>query len=150
MTVIEVSKQLQQQVNQSRDMLLSLGEAIVRHKPSADRWSIIEVVGHLVDSACNNHQRFIRAQESESLTFPKYDQNAWVTNNGYESADWESLVELWHHYNLQLARVIRKIPPEQLETKCFIGDNEACTLEWLAQDYLDHLRHHIRKIEERL
>ena len=109
MKLSETSEKLISQVTKSREWLLGFGEIMVRHKPSADRWSIAEVIGHLVDSASNNHQRFIRAQESESLTFPKYEQNSWVTRNAYASANWESLVELWYHYNMQLARVLAQV-----------------------------------------
>ena len=150
MKLRETSKKLTDRVTQSREWLLGFGEIMVRHKPSADRWSIAEVIGHLVDSASNNHQRFIRAQESESLTFPKYEQNSWVTRNAYASANWESLVELWYHYNMQLARVLAQIPDEDLSKQCTIGENEPVTLEWLATDYLDHLVHHLKKIEERV
>ena len=146
----QIAHKLVVQVTQSRELLLGLGESIVRQKPSADRWSIAEVVGHLVDSASNNHQRFIRAQESESLTFPKYDQNSWAAKNAYASANWESLVELWFHYNLQLARVIEQISEEHLEKRCMIGSLEPCTLGWLVTDYFDHLVHHLKKIEERV
>lgn len=150
MKLSETSEKLISQVTKSREWLLGFGEIMVRHKPSADRWSIAEVIGHLVDSASNNHQRFIRAQESESLTFPKYEQNSWVTRNAYASANWESLVELWYHYNMQLARVLAQIPDGDLSKQCTIGENEPVTLEWLATDYLDHLVHHLKKIEERV
>ena len=150
MTLSATADKLVAKVVKSREWLLGFGEIMVRHKPTADRWSIAEVVGHLVDSAANNHQRFIRAQEAEALSFPKYAQNSWVAKNAYASADWESLVELWFHYNLQLARVMKQIPDDQLATQCTIGENEPCTLEWLATDYVDHLIHHLKKIEERV
>jgi len=150
MALSETEDKLVAQVTKSREWLLGFGEMMVRHKPSADRWSIAEVMGHLVDSATNNHQRFIRAQESDSLTFPKYEQNSWVAKDHYASANWESLIELWFHYNLQLARVIGQIPDEHLATQCTIGEYEPCTLEWMANDYVDHLVHHLKKIEERV
>ena len=145
----DVADQLAEHASNGREYLLGFGESMVRHRPSADRWTIAEVVGHLVDSACNNHQRFIRAQENTELVFPKYAQNFWVQKNHYDSAPWESLVELWYHYNLQLARVIREIPEDQTQTQCVIGELEPCTLEWLATDYVDHLVHHMGKIKER-
>ena len=150
MALPELVQEMTALVTQKRQWLLGLGEALVRHKPSRDRWSIAEVVGHLVDSASNNHQRFIRAQESDTLSFPKYEQNSWVESNAYDSAQWESLVELWYHYNIQLTRVIQRMPEETLSTMCTIGPFEPCTLEWLVTDYLDHLKHHLVKIEERV
>ena len=147
---VETAAKLETVVRESRAWLLDLDEATVRLKPTADRWSIAEVVGHMVDSASNNHHRFIRAQDLSELSFPKYDQNAWVEKNDYHSADWPGLVELWYLYNLQLARVIQRISAEQLTTPCTIGPNEPCTLSFLVEDYLDHLEHHLQKIRERI
>lgn len=137
-------------VTQARTWLLPLEEDLIRFKPAADRWSIAQVMGHLVDSACNNHQRFVRAQETGPLEFPKYDQNAWVDRNLYQESDWRSLVELWYLYNLHLAQLIEHVDTSQLETRCTITPLEPCTLEFLIVDYLDHLNHHLQKIQERI
>ena len=150
MKISTVAKKLQASISEARTWLAELDETTVRHKPTPDRWSIAEVVGHLVDSASNNHQRFIRAQELESLSFPKYEQNQWVALNRYHESEWTPLVELWYHYNLHLAHVIRNIPIDKLSTACTITPFDACTLEFLVTDYLDHLNHHLGKIQERL
>jgi len=133
-----------------RDRLLAIDAETAHHKPAADRWSIAEVIGHLIDSACNNHQRFVRAQESESLTFPAYDQNHWAVASGWNAGDWHSLVEFWYQYQSRLAIVIRNIPAKDLATPCTITPCEPCTLEFIVSDYVVHLRHHLAKIEERL
>ncbi len=150
MSVDTAAADLQHAVSQARPWLLGLDEATVRHRPAPDRWTIAEVVGHLVDSACNNHQRFIRAQEQETLEFPKYDQNAWVDRNNYAASPWTELVELWTLYNVHLAHVIRQVPAEQLGTQCTITPYEPCTLEFLITDYVAHLNRHLRKIRERI
>lgn len=146
----ETATQLIATIDAWRDRLLALDDAIVLHKPSPDRWAIAEVLGHLVDSACNNHQRFIRAQEGDALTFPKYDQNAWVACGGYRHSDWKSLVLLWYFYNRHLADVIRGIPAAKLNVRCTITPYEPCSLEFLVTDYLTHLQHHLAKLAERI
>ena len=133
-----------------KDRLLSLDEATVRHKPSPERWSIAEVIGHLVDSACNNHQRFVRAQECNALTFPAYNQNTWVPAGNYQEFDWASLVQLWYSYNQLIAHVMRNIASSALETECTIAPFEPCTLQFLVEDYVVHLEHHLNKIGERI
>ncbi|TWU54867.1 DinB superfamily protein [Rubripirellula tenax] len=134
----------------ARDWLLDLDDQTVRHRPSLDRWSIIEVLGHLVDSACNNHQRFVRGQESDELVFPKYEQNSWVSKGYYQQSDWVDLVELWSHYNRHLAQVIKHIPESQLATPCTITPYETCSLEFIVTDYVTHLNHHLNRIRERV
>ncbi len=123
--------------------------ATIRQKPSEERWAIIEVLGHLVDSAANNHQRFVRALQTDALVFPKYEQNAWVKCQHFAECDWDHLIGLWKLYNLHLAHIIRRIPDEKLRVKCTISPNEPVSLSYLVEDYLVHLKHHLNKISER-
>ncbi len=120
----------------------------MRSKPAPDRWSIQEILGHLLDSAANNHHRFVRAQAVEKFDFPGYEQESWVSVQGYQDGSWLDLVALWRLYNLHLARVIRRIPEKQLETICRIGSYEPVTLGYLVQDYLVHMTHHLQQIEQ--
>lgn len=115
-------------------------------QPAPDEWSPKEVVGHLIDSAANNHQRFVRAQGVAELDFPPYEQEAWVQLQDYGSAPWAELVDLWRLYNLHLAHLIRKIPADRLQTICRIGANEPVTLGFLIEDYLAHLRLHLKQL----
>jgi hypothetical protein len=131
-------------------MLRGLDDAVVNYRPAPDRWTIKEVLGHLIDSASNNHQRFVRAQLAGELVFPKYQQNDWVRVQKYDHADWPQLIELWEHYNVHLAHIIRNVSEASLAVPCIIGDNEPVTLEFLMQDYVVHLKHHLNKIRERV
>ena len=150
MGVAKVAGNLEASVTDARTWLRELGDEQVRFKPSPDRWSIAEVVGHLVDSACNNHQRFIRAQTTDLLSFPKYEQNDWAKLGHYHTMSWQQLVELWFNYNCLITHVIRNIPDDQLLTRCEIVGYEPCTLDFLVEDYLVHLNHHLTKIRERI
>ena len=76
-------------------------------RPAPGKWSKKEILGHLVDSAVNNHQRFVRAQHCEALAFPGYEQDAWVANQNYNDVEWKDLIELWVLFNRHLARTSR-------------------------------------------
>jgi DinB superfamily len=145
----DVANELIAVVEAALPRLNSLTEPLVTHRPAPDRWTIKEVVGHLLDSAANNHQRFVRAQFVSELVFPRYEQNDWVQSQNYNAADWPQLVELWRLYNLHLAHVIRNIAPDRLNVLCKIGDYEPMSLQALAEDYVAHLKHHLAKIEDR-
>ena len=145
----DVANELIAVIEAALPRLKSLTEPLVTHRPAPDRWTIKEVVGHLLDSAANNHQRFVRAQFVSELVFPKYEQNEWVQSQNYNAAAWPQLVELWRLYNLHLAHVIRNIAPDRLAVRCKIGDYEPMLLQALTEDYVAHLKHHLAKIEER-
>ena len=121
------------------------------------KWSRKEIVGHLIDSASNNHQRFVRAQFTDDLLCASYDQETWVASQRYQSAPWRELVALWSGFNLHLARVIEAIPDEirsrprirhNLHEVAFrtVPANEPTTLEYFMRDYVAHLEHHLEQI----
>src|ERR1700691_3259870 len=112
----------------------------------AGGWSRKQVIGHLIDSASNNHQRFVRAALQTSLDFPGYDQGGSVRVQAVQDADWRLLVVLWAAYNRYLAHVIARLPAAKLETVCRIGSRDSVTLEFLAKDYLTHLGHHLGQL----
>ena len=150
MTVADVASELRLiAASVSRELLVAGADAAARRADTTS-WSPKEVLGHLIDSAANNHQRFVRAQQAEALTFPGYEQNQWVSSQGYQDADWAHLVGLWTHLNLHLADVIERIPPSRYSVPCTIGGDAAVPLEAIVIGYRNHLHHHIAQIRERL
>ena len=109
-------------------------------------WSRRQVIGHLIDSASNNHQRFVRAMLADALEFPGYDQAGNVRVQAVQEADWLLLISLWASYNRYLAHVIAQIPEDRSGIICRIGKGEPVTLGFLATDYLAHMLHHLRQI----
>ena len=109
-------------------------------------WSRRQVIGHLIDSASNNHQRFVRAMLADALEFPGYDQVGNVRVQAVQEADWLLLISLWASYNRYLAHVIAQIPEDRSGIICRIGKGEPVTLGFLATDYLAHMLHHLRQI----
>lgn len=106
-------------------------------------WSPKEEIGHLIDSAANNHIRFVRGALEPEMRSPRYAQDDWVRLHGYEEMEWSRIVGIWLAYNSLLVGLIARIPPEKLDTPCTVGDGPVCTLRLLIEDYILHMRHHI-------
>lgn len=138
-------------------VLRAIDEAASRRAPAPGKWCPRELVGHLIDSAANNHQRFVRARflgAQDGLVFPGYDQDAWVDAGHYREAAWAELVELLRLFNLQLARVLETTPAalaaplharhnlDQIAWRS-VPATQPTTLAYLAADYVGHLRHHL-------
>jgi hypothetical protein len=133
-------------VNSAEAILSQVPETESGKPVLAGGWSRKQVLGHLIDSASNNHQRFVRATLQASLDFPGYDQDGCVRVQAVEEARWSLLVALWADYNRYLAHVISHLPASKLETLCRIGTDEPVTLKFLAEDYLRHMLHHLGQI----
>jgi hypothetical protein len=109
-------------------------------------WTRKQIVGHLLDSAANNRQRFVRASADGSYAGPKYAQDAWVAAHGYANQPWETLLLWWHVEHEILAAVVDHIPEERLEVSCIVGDNAPVTLRFLVEDYLAHQYWHLAQL----
>ncbi|MBB6109534.1 DinB superfamily protein [Mucilaginibacter lappiensis] len=112
-------------------------------RPAPDKWSKKEILGHLIDSAQINLQRFIRCTYEENFRLT-YEQNAWVTVQRYQEADIKDLINLWTLLNKQIISVLKNYPLDRVDARC---DNSKLepnlqTVAWLANDYLEHLKHH--------
>jgi hypothetical protein len=142
----ELSDQLQRLVEAAEPALRQIPESDSMSPALPGGWSRKQVLGHLIDSASNNHQRFVRTMLQPSLHFPGYDQEGNIRVQAVQEADWVLLISLWAAYNRYLAHLIEHIPHSQLDMKCRIGAREPVTLGFLASEYLTHLRHHLRQI----
>jgi len=142
----ELSEQLLRLVNAAEPTLRKISEADTTKPILPGGWSRKQVLGHLIDSASNNHQRFVRAALQPSLDFPRYDQDGNIRVQVPQEADWSLLVSLWAAYNRYLAHIIARLPAAKLETVCRIGSDKPVTLGFLATDYVGHLVHHLNQI----
>ncbi len=149
------SRELQKTVESATPSLLSLSERQVAFRPGEGQWSAKQVLGHLIDSAANNHHRFIEAQLRDDLVYPEYDQERWVEVQNYQTAPWMDLITLWKAYNLHLAHVAgglseatlqRPRHPHSLDRMGW-KMADPVILEDLLRHYLDHLQGHLRQIE---
>ena len=142
----ELADELRTEVARAAVRLRGMGEASAGASRGPGRWVAKEILGHLIDSAANNHQRFVRAQLVNPLALPDYDQEAWVALHRYRERPWSELVDLWLALNVHLAVVMEGVPEEKLQTPCRIGDGEPGTLESWMRHYLEHLKHHLVQI----
>jgi hypothetical protein len=144
----EIANELRGEIEGALPRLQALGEGEASRDRGAGMWLKKEILGHLIDSAFNNHQRFVRAPRAgPSFVWPGYEQDAWVAAHSYRARPWAELVDLWAAANRHLAHVMEAVPAQFLATRCVIGGEEG-TLEWWMRDYIRHLRHHLTQIVE--
>lgn len=136
-------------VDREAVLLSAITDSDASHTPSPRAWSKKEELGHLIDSAANNHVRFVAASIQTEFRGPSYAQDAWVDRHGYSGMPWPYVLDFWKRYNHFLADLIQRIPGDRLQTACVIGENPAATLQFLIEDYTLHMQHHLDHILRR-
>jgi DinB superfamily len=144
--VNDAAGELRAEVAAALPRLRALSEPRAGEPRGDGKWVRKEILGHLIDSAANNHQRFVRARFSNPFVWPGYDQNAWVAAHDYRRRPWTELIDLWAGMNAQLAAAMDSVPADRLATSCVIGNDPPAPLEWWMRDYVRHLRHHLAQI----
>ena len=142
----EISNELVSVVDAAYNQLMAVDDSEASVKPAPGKWSKKEIIGHLLDSASNNHQRFVRAPQTDVLDFPGYAQDNWVDLQNYNAREWTELLDFWRSYNHHIAHVSCQIPESQLETECRVGSYDPSSLGYLVDDYLVHMKHHLKTL----
>jgi len=125
-------------------LLSDISAEEMSEKPAPDKWSKKEILGHLIDSATNNHQRFVRGQFELNPEIGYHTDN-WVRFNYYQDMEIQQMISFWAIYNRQLLELIKRIPVEHITREVRIGNNLQ-PLGFLVADYVEHLEHHLKQI----
>jgi len=152
-----IADALREAIDAALPRLEAIDDTVSARRPAPDKWSPREIIGHLIDSATNNHARFVKAQFEPGLVFPGYAQEDWVRVQRYQDEPWRELLALWAASNRHIARVIAQVPPEIAERQHArhnlhevawtpVPVDRPATLAYFMADYVAHLEHHLRQI----
>jgi len=142
----ETAREFRAEIERLRGALLALSPALADTPWRVGGWTRKQIVGHLLDSAANNRQRFVRAAIDGQYAGPGYAQDDWVAAHGYGDESWETLLRWWQAEHEILAAVVERVPEERLEAMCVVGDDAPVTLRFLIEDYLRHQRGHFTQL----
>ena len=144
----KIQQELQQIITEFTSRISAIPEHEFKAKPNPKKWSKQEVLGHLIDSAQNNLRRFIVGQYAESPPHIIYDQDFWVLANDYINMPKEDTIQYWRLLNNQIGRVLATMPAVNYSRTCNTGKSavELRNLQWLAEDYVKHMKHHLNQI----
>jgi len=143
--MINAALRLEQILSNIPQQLYAVSNEAASAKPNADRWSSKEILGHLVDSASNNHQRFVRMQIENNLTLPGYLQNEWVAVQQWQQREWSDIIDLWKLYNQHILHIFKVVQEDKLANTVSLKGN-TYTLQFIIDDYVDHMEHHLKQI----
>ena len=130
--------------------LIDLPVDTISNKRNKQNRTIKQILGHLIDSAANNHQRMIRLQYNKKLDFPDYqqDNDLWIALQDYQNADWITIIQLWKYYNLHIIQVIKSVDRTKLDNSWQSFEDNIVTLRQMIEGYLGHIELHFNEIQE--
>ena len=142
----KVAQELQETVAYVMPFLNAISPSEAAEKPLVNKWSKKEILGHLIDSAGNNQQKFVRMMAQPHIDFEGYAQVHWVQSQHYQTAEWADLIGLWGAFNGHLAHIITYTDATHLQNTIMIDGEGPFTLEFLMMDYVAHVKHHLKQI----
>ena len=143
----QTARDFRAELNKLRAALVALSPALADVPWRDGGWTRKQIVGHLLDSATNNRQRFVRAAIDGRYAGPGYAQDAWVAAHGYSGESWDTLVRWWQVEHEILMAAVDRIPDDRLEASCVVGDEPPVTLRFIIEDYVRHQQHHFRQLQ---
>lgn len=132
-----------------RERVAGLSTEQVKARPVPGKWSILEVVCHLVDSEqawCHRMKRVI-AEERPLLV--GYDETRFVGSLACHERDLEAELSLFEATRRQMALILRNIPDNAWARQGVHTERGLMTLTELLQAEAEHVPHHLKFIEEK-
>lgn len=130
-------------LEKARPFLMAISDMDAAQKPNPSKWSKKEILGHLIDSACNNQQKFVRTMAQTHTDFVGYQQDDWVSLQHYQKSDWQDLITFWLAYNRHIAHIIGTVSEDFLANTISIQGSKPFALSFIMEDYVEHLKHHL-------
>ncbi len=150
MDFTNITTGIQKYIDTWEQKLIDLPIDTISNRRNKQNRTIKQILGHLIDSAANNHQRMIRLQYNNELDFPDYqqDNDLWIALQDYQNADWNTSIQLWKFYNLHMIQVIKSVDQSKLENSWQNFENTTVTLKQMIEGYLDHIDLHFDEIQD--
>ncbi|WP_026473452.1 DinB family protein [Alkaliflexus imshenetskii] len=146
----EITNGILSYINNWEQKLTELPLDVISNRRNKQNRTIKQILGHLIDSAANNHQRMVRLQYNSRLDFPDYqqDNDVWIALQDYQNADWHTIVQLWKYYNLHMIQVIKSVDQTKLNNSWQNFEGFDVTLGQMIEGYLGHIELHFNEIQE--
>jgi DinB superfamily len=144
-----LANSLQQAIDRELPNLRGMSDGHAGAARPGRSWTRKQELGHLIDSATNNHARFVCGTLQDEFRGPGYNQDGWVALHAYNDLPWPTLVDFWYRHNALLAHLVHHIPEDQLATACYIAKYPKMTLGFVIEDYILHMQHHLDQILDR-
>jgi hypothetical protein len=144
----DLAEVLQQQIDATRALLRNVAESRAGFRYAEGKWSIREVIGHLVDVERVMSYRLLWAARADPAPLPGFDENTWVPAS---DADRRTLTDLSAEFGAVRGATIalfRGLPAEGW-TRRTTANAHPISARALAYIIAGHERHHLEVLRQR-
>jgi hypothetical protein len=151
MTEAELKKHLELSEMSPKEVAAAvsgLSPEALHYKPAPEKWSILEILGHLADIEIVYAYRLRQMLADEKPVIAPMDQDAWAKNLGYMEIAAPELVALYGLNRHHTLRLLRRLKPADLEKSAFHPElQKQVTVARIVEQMSGHGANHLAQIE---
>jgi uncharacterized damage-inducible protein DinB len=130
-------------------LLESLNEETIReHRYAPGKWTVREVIGHLIDDERIFAYRALCVARGDTRPLPGFDENDYVAATGFESRTLASLIDEYRSVRAATLSLFQNLTADEWTRRGNVNGYEA-SVRGLAFHMAGHELHHLRTLRER-
>lgn len=139
---------LERQLDEVLAELRALDPAKRLHRYAAGKWSIQEVLGHLIDTERIFAYRALRIARADQTPLPGFEENDYAVAAESDSADWNGLVAEFEHLRRSNILMFRSLP-HAAWTRIGTASGAPMSVRAMAYIMYGHVAHHLDILRQR-
>jgi hypothetical protein len=144
----DLTATLEKQIDDSIPFLRSISEQKSLHRYAPGKWSIKEVLGHLIDGERIFTYRALRFARNDPKPLSGFDQDPYVEAAGFDAQPWSDLVSEFEHVRRSTILFFRGLTPEAT-MRAGLANDASITVRALGYIIAGHELHHVGILRER-
>jgi hypothetical protein len=136
------------QIDETLALLRGLSEERATHRYAPGKWSVKEVVGHMIDGERIFGYRALRFARNDPTPLSGFDQEPYIASASFDACALDGLLDEFEHVRRGTVLMFRHLPAEAWLRQGVASDNPV-TVRALAYIIAGHERHHVGVLRER-
>jgi DinB superfamily len=144
----EIGSALKKNTRQFKKLLQSIPHKKIDHAYAEGKWTIREVLRHIIDAERVFAYRALRFARKDATPLPGFDENQWAVHSGAGHCEWDDLINEFKSVRKATEYLFASFSDDQL---LFAGDangrpQNAFTIGFIIPG---HAAHHMHLLKER-
>lgn len=144
----DLLEELADQLAEMTALLHSIPESRGNHRYAEGKWSVKEVIGHLMDSERVFGLRALWFARGETTELPGFDENAWAPQGAFDSRALSDLRGEFCAVRLGTTSLFSSLN-DDMAARSGVANGKRVTVRALAWIIAGHTRHHLKVLKER-